>query len=295
MKWENFKQKEHWNFDDEEDMARKEMFAGSDASINEHNGNKSRPFNLIHNEFSVMTAEEKAAFLGLKPEMTTRASIWTPGVGNRNLPKSLDYRSDDCLQEVKNQKSCGSCWAFTAIAPLEFSRCRKRDNRKVLLSEQQLVDCDKANGGCNGGWYTTAWKYLENGSNAHKKYGLYTAKDGKCVAKSSYNRATVKSYKWVDANPDAMMEALQSGPLAVAIHATDELTKYSSGVYSSDECDKQINHGVVIVGYGSMCNEDYWIVRNSWGKNWGIGGYVFFKRGVNMCRIEAYACTVEAN
>jgi len=199
-----------------------------------------------------------------------------------------------CLPAVKNQGSCGSCWAFTAITPLEFSRCKK-NNKKVLLSEQQLVDCHPRHKGCNGGWYTTAWSYLGDGSNKLKKYGPYTAKQGECVFQKKFIGARVKSYVKVDKNPDAMMEALvEIGPLAVAIRVAGGFGSYKEGIFSSDSCQGRINHGVVIVGYGTMSGVPYWIVRNSWGPGWGNGGYILMKKGVNMCEIETRPAAVYA-
>jgi len=294
--WENYKEKNHMHFADEEDKGRKELFAKADELIKHHSGNKSRPFSVDHNDFSQMSSDEKKTFLGLDHKSTTRsANQWTRSVvKNRDLPASLDYRNDNCLQKVKQQGGCGSCWAFSAISPLEFSRCKKRGGKKILLSEQQLVDCDDSNNGCNGGWYTSAWELLKKGSNAHKKYGPYTQEEGACKFNAKNNRAKVKTYAEVDANEQAMMEALQRGPLAVAFEVVDDFYAYKEGIYSTEDCKGQINHGVVAVGYGSMCGKDYWIIRNSWGNGWGIAGYALMERGVNLCQIESFAEEVEA-
>ena len=70
---------------------------------------------------------------------------------------------------------------------------------------------------------------------------------------------------------------------------------FSSGIYSDPTCTSQpVNHAIVAVGYGTLNGVDYWVVRNSWGAGWGIGGYALVKRGVNMCRIESYAAAVGA-
>jgi len=294
-KWNNYKEKNHMHFSAEEESGRKNLFSETDNFINEQSKNKSRAFAMDHNDFSSMSPDEKEAFLGLDVDLDTySASVWTPSVENRDLPASVDYRNDNCLQDVKRQGGCGSCWAFTAITPLEFSKCKKRGGKKVLLSEQQLVDCADNNGGCGGGWYLRAWKYLAIGSNAHTKYGPYMADEGACKFNKKFNRAVVFTYGKVPANVEAIKEAIQEGPLAVAMRVTQSFSQYKEGVYSSDDCEGKINHGVVLVGYGSMNGKDYWIIRNSWGAGWGASGYALIERGVDMCRIESFAAYVVA-
>jgi len=104
----------------------------------------------------------------------------------------------------------------------------------------------------------------------------------------------VFTYGKVPANVEAIKEAIQEGPLAVAMRVTRSFSQYKEGVYSSDDCEGKINHGVVLVGYGSMNGKDYWIIRNSWGAGWGASGYALIERGVDMCRIESFAAYVVA-
>jgi C1A family cysteine protease len=199
------------------------------------------------------------------------------------------------MQPVKNQGSCGSCWTFSAICPLEFSNCKKT-GYAVALSEQQLVDCDPYDGGCNGGWYYNAWYYLKaaGGADRASSYG-YTGARGNCRFNSAAVGARVSSYQQIAANPTAMMTALQKGPISVAFTVVDSLNYYGNGIYADSTCNQQPpNHAVVAVGYGSVSGYDYWVIRNSWGPTWAVGGYFFIQKGVNMCNIESYAYSVVA-
>jgi len=291
--WEDYKAHNPKHQHKSEEGARKENFKKAHKIISDHN-NSGHNFTMEHNHISDMHDHETQSLYGLKMPVGMRSPVWTPSdaAESRYLPSSVDHRTDTCLQPVRNQGSCGSCWSFATIAPLEFSAC-KSQGQEVILSEQHLVDCDPNNHGCNGGWYTNAWSYLRSngGSETKAGYGPYKNRKETCHFSSYYIGARVSSFANVAPNESAMMSALQNGPLAVAINATTNLSYYKSGVYS-DNCAGQVNHAVVVVGYGSLGGKPYWIVRNSWGSGWGKGGYALFARGVNMCNIESYAASV---
>jgi C1A family cysteine protease len=279
-----------------EHETRKANFHKVHKMITAHNA-ANHSFQIEHNLFSDMHPEEKKNFLGLKVPADHERSEWTPSTADRALPASLDHRTSPCLAPVKNQGSCGSCYTFAAIAPLEFSKC-KQTGSPVILSEQQLVDCDTLDGGCNGGWYYNAWTYIQKtgGADRSNTYG-YTGAKGSCRYNAANVGARVASFSKIAANANAMMTALQAGPIAVAFNVVDSLYQYRSGVYSDPSCTASPgypNHAVTCVGYGTLGGQDYWVIRNSWGSGWGIGGYVLIKRGVNMCLIEGYAYSVTA-
>ncbi|XP_057381189.1 uncharacterized protein LOC130703753 [Daphnia carinata] len=274
---------------------RKGNFAKAHDMIMKHNKNKDATFQMEHNKFSAMDDDEKKQYNGARPPPHHEGSrlLNIDDLATRQLPSSLDYRTDTCLAVVKNQGSCGSCWAFTAIAPLEFANCKKTGT-PVVLSEQQLVDCDPYDSGCNGGWYTNAWYYIQNGSAKQSLY-TYTATKNTCKYTSAMLGATVSSYGYVTSNSSASMQsALQKyGPLAVAITVVNSFNLYKSGVYTDPACDNLgVNHGVVVVGWGTLNGIGYWIVRNSWGASWGSSGYILIQRGVNKCGIELYPAAI---
>lgn len=276
---------------------RKANFIKAHAMIEKHNKIKSVTFQMEHNKFSAMDDDEKKQYNGARPpphhEGSKFINVDESAVSTRQLPASLDYRTDKCLASVKNQGSCGSCWAFTAITPLEFAQCKKTGT-PVVLSEQQLVDCDTSNGGCNGGWYTSAWYYLKNGCAKQSLY-TYTATKNTCKYTSAMSAAKVSSYGSVISNsPASMQSALQKyGPLAVAITVVNSFYSYKNGVYNDVACDNLgVNHGVVVVGWGSLNGIPYWIARNSWGSSWGSSGYILMQRGVNKCSIEKHPAVI---
>ena len=151
------------------------------------------------------------------------------------------------------------------------------------MAEQQLVDCSKTfgNQGCNGGWMDYGFKYFQvNGSMKTADYP-YTARDGVCKNDASKQVAKVVTFTDVPANnPLALYAAAAAGTVSVAIDAS-AFFSYVSGIMSSG-CSTSLDHGVAVVGYGTQGTQNFWIVRNSWGTNWGEQGYVrMLNTGVN--------------
>ncbi|EFX87400.1 hypothetical protein DAPPUDRAFT_312328 [Daphnia pulex] len=302
--WKDFKKKHNKDYrassdGGKNDKTRKELFRARDKQIKKHNSEKAGTFRKEHNQFSDLWPLELRSYLGVNatavPSLKFMRSVSVDLQSRAAPPASFDLRYDSCLPAIKNQGQCGSCWSFTSIAPLEFSKCKKAKVTTVL-SEQHLVDCDTTNGGCNGGWYVTAWTYLKKaGGSAKQTLYNYTAKKNTCRFTTAMIAAKVSSFGYVQSNnATAMQLALQQyGPLAVAITVVPSFYSYASGVYDDNACDGQaVNHAVVLVGWGNLNGVDYWIVRNSWGTNWGLSGYFFMKRGVNKCGIETYPAFV---
>ncbi|EFX87403.1 hypothetical protein DAPPUDRAFT_312326 [Daphnia pulex] len=288
-----------------QDDMRKELFLAQRDKIHQHNNGDSPSFIKELNKFSDMWPSEKSKYLGLKssraPSSQFMKSIqrYYPLLDNRqSLPAELDYRSDNCMAAIKDQGSCGSCWAFAAVTPLEFNSCKKHRQTPVALSEQQLVDCDIFDNGCSGGWYTQAWQHIKlAGGLARQSLYPYTARRNFCPFWLLWfmTGARVYKYDYAPANDAvAMQSALQQyGPLTVAIAVANSFFSYRDGVYDATDCDNvDVNHAVVVVGWGSQGGIDYWIIRNSWGTGWGLSGYGLIHRGVNKCKMESYPAYV---
>ena len=172
------------------------------------------------------------------------------------------------MNAVKNQGTCGSCWAFAATATLEGRYAIKKGS-KVTLAEQQMVDCATACNGCNGGWASRALQYVQSagGQMSASSYPYRNVK-GACKFSSGSVKAKVSAVSGVS---DAK-SALSSGPVAIYLEATNAFQAYGGGIFNG-VCG-QYNHAVTAVGWGTSGSTEYWIVRNSWGSGWGESGHI---------------------
>jgi len=205
-------------------------------------------------------------------------------------PTSVDWTTKGVVTPVKNQGSCGSCWAFSATGSTE---CEYAIKNAVLnsLSEQQLVDCSYAEGnlGCDGGEMDSAFKYIEKeGGLCTETEYPYTGTDGTCKASScgtKYNPIT--TYTDVTKDNEADLEtATVSGCISVAIEADQYAFQYYSSGILTGTCGTSLDHGVLVVGYGVSSGQDYWKVKNSWGTSWGEAGYVLICKACNKNGVE---------
>ena len=264
-------------------------------------------FNQGITKFSDLTRQEFArtylnlnfnsmALLNLKP-VTVKIS--------NEAPEAFDWRNQGAVSDIKDQGSCGSCWAFATVANLEGLYAEKKGVIKTF-SEQMLVDCDTSDSGCNGGLmeYSFAWLKKNGGFMLDSDYPYKGVKSTCKSDKSKYVDMKVTGYKklgssystWSPVDEDEIKEFLYTtGPLAIALNA-DPLQTYSSGVLdlTSTKCPSSgINHAVTLVGYGtdSSTSKAYWLVKNSWGKSWGESGYFRIKRGSGTCGVNCYITT----
>jgi C1A family cysteine protease len=248
---------------------------------------KSLSYTLGMNQFGDLTANEfKTQVVGGCFAGRQGASEPLPSMGAD--PDPVNWQAQGRVQRVKNQGQCGSCWAFSAIGSLESADAISKQAAPQDLSEQQLVDCagSQGNQGCNGGLMNQAFDYLMQfgGSEGQSDYP-YTARDGSCKADKGKVKVQVKNHKELQASEDALGRALKDGPVSVAIEADQSIFQfYKSGVLDGN-CGKNLDHGVLAVGYGADSNHGYWIVKNSWGTSWGNQGYVWIRQGKNMCGI----------
>ena len=211
-----------------------------------------------------------------------------------NLPSSIDWRKKDVVTSVKNQQQCGSCWAFSAVASMEGQHALQT-GKLVNLSESQIVDCDinGSDDGCSGGWMDGAFKYViaQGGVDTDESYP-YDPQDDPCQFNKSNVGAKFSNYKDVKGGEAGLKKAVATiGPISVAIDASNpEFQFYKKGVYYDKTCSStMLDHGVLVVGYGTTKNgTDYWIVKNSWGADWGDKGYIWMSRNRdNNCGIAS--------
>ncbi|KAJ4966358.1 hypothetical protein NE237_018207 [Protea cynaroides] len=264
-----------------------EIFKDNLRFIDEHNA-EDRTYKVGLNRFADLTNEEyRAMYLGTKIDTKRRLSrpksdryVFRAG---DSLPDSVDWREKGAVVSVKDQGSCGSCWAFSTIAAVEgVNKIVTGD--LISLSEQELVDCDTSyNQGCNGGLMDYAFEFIINngGLDTEDDYP-YKAFDSKCDQyRKNAKVVTIDSYEDVPANDEkSLQKAVANQPISVAIEAGGRAFQlYQSGVFSG-QCQTALDHGVTAVGYGTENGLDYWIVKNSWGGSWGESGYIRMERNV---------------
>jgi cathepsin F len=206
-------------------------------------------------------------------------------------PYSWDWRTQGVVGPVKNQGSCGGCWAFSANANLEGLYARKYGSFRSF-SEEQLVDCDYSNNGCFGGNQQNAFDYIRRAGGLMSSTNYpYRGSRTTCSFRASLAAVRVKSWFNAGQNEESIKNYVYTtGPLSVAINQK-MLQFYTGGIITSgpSTCSPNtLNHGVAIVGYGTQNGVNYWIVKNSWGPNWGEGGYFRISRGFGTCGINKY-------
>ena len=197
--------------------------------------------------------------------------------GDDDLPVEIDWVKMNAVTPVKNQGQCGSCWSFSATGAIEGANAITNGNLESF-SEQELVDCSKKYGnmGCRGGLMDNAFHYvMDNGLCTEDDYP-YTASDDTCVSANCKSAVTISDCADVPADNElALKEAVSKQPVSVAIEAdTRTFQLYSSGVLTSEACGTNLDHGVLVVGYGTEDGTPFWLVKNSWGETWGEDGYI---------------------
>lgn len=249
-------------------------------------------------QFSDLTEEEfRKQYLGLKLKKSQKTVDLSkfPLKKDLKLPESFDWVTEkNVLGVPKNQYSCGSCWAFSIVGHLEALYYIKYGEHKTF-SEQQLVDCDPYDQGCDGGEFLPAYQWIKenDGLQSDTDYP-YQAKDKACSQDKSKNIVKIKNYELLETTDEEIIKQYlyQYGPLAIGINAYP-LNWYAYGVidWGNDNCKHDdINHAVVLVGYGHDDEEglDFWRIRNSWGESWGEKGYFRVSRGKGTCGVNQH-------
>uniref|UniRef100_A0A0D9XGV8 Uncharacterized protein n=1 Tax=Leersia perrieri TaxID=77586 RepID=A0A0D9XGV8_9ORYZ len=277
-----------------------EVFKKNAVYIHNFNSQKGKPYKLGLNRFADMTLDEfKKKHTGavIKPAAAA-AKIAAPKIvvaGDGDLPASYDWRDHGAVAAVKDQGQCGSCWDFAGTAAVESINAIVTGNL-LTLSEQQVLDCSGAGNCEDGGTTPGVFDYAAaNGITLSCNYPAYTATDEPCrLDGAATPLVKIDGYAAAPANNEkAMKRRVYAQPVTVYIEASYDFMLYTEGVFTGDDCGTSLDHAVVVVGYGvTQSGVRYWIVRNSWGNNWGEGGYIRMIRDVDakegVCGIAMY-------
>lgn len=258
---------------------------------------------MLHHEF-------QSTMLGLKPsDNSDDSSIIDDEFIDQNdtVPNYIDWRRKGAVTSVKDQQKghCGACWAFAATGVLEgqyflHHNITQSNQKLVSLSEQNLIDCAKASYDCFGcieGNVDGALSYILNNTGIDSGFSYpYEGKTGQCRYNRNTNSATVKNVIRMKRSTELKLKSAVGviGPVAVYIKVCSDFNKYESGVYSDANCKAnyiyQLNHAMLAVGYGIDRKEGpYWLLKNSWGPEWGERGYMRLARNNRNCGIGLFS------
>ncbi|AKC91705.1 cath [Lambdina fiscellaria nucleopolyhedrovirus] len=203
-------------------------------------------------------------------------------------PLAFDWRHLNKVTSVKNQKDCGACWAFATLGSVE-SQYAIKHHRHIDLSEQQMIDCDHVDMGCNGGLLHTSFEQMiAMGGVVNEHEYPYAAENRQCgidFDALSPERLAVRvlgCYRYVTVHEEKLKDLLRAvGPIPIAIDASG-IVDYYRGIINICE-NYGLNHAVLLVGYGVENNVPFWTFKNTWGEDWGENGYFRLRQNVNAC------------
>lgn len=228
-----------------------------------------------------------------------------------SIPASKDWRASGCVSAPRNQHMCGACYAIATMSVVESMRCLN-GNSSPILSPQQIIDCATPragyqNHGCDGGWPTRVLKYLEDNDIAAREscYPFVRRQEWcklnsvkatpKCTVSASSSGSQLR-YKVLNNERDVLYHVAKTGPVVTVMKASDKFLYYDKGIFDDPKCSNKrddVDHAIVIVGYGRENGMDYWLIKNSWGtRDWGEGGYGKYRRGKNACSIGHWGWVV---
>jgi len=282
-KFSQFRARFHRSYNTTELYNRFEIFRENYYNIIRHNMNPYKNFSMGLNQFADLTASEfHAKYIMSKYVAGQSTCMSYSDIPDVNTPTLVDWTERGVVNPVRDQGQCGSCWAFATTANAE-SVWAISMGQLYDFSEQFLVDCATGfgywNQGCNGGQPDSAFKYMINKGQCLESAYPYTGKDGTCDKCALYAKFG-GCYDVAPKNQRVLRAAVAQNPVTIAIEAdTRYFQFYSSGVLTDSlKCGTDLDHAVLIVGYGRENGIDYWKVRNSWGESWGENGYVKIER-----------------
>ncbi|MFC1852727.1 C1 family peptidase [candidate division CSSED10-310 bacterium] len=268
----------------------KEQVAQEFESLKKELEESGATYQIALNPAAYRTLDELAGLILPTHSQTARFADLPP---MESLPSSWDWRSNNGVTPVKNQGSCGSCWAFSIAGAFE-SAILIQDNDTVDLSEQDLVNCNSYGFGCDGGYFDAFDDYVNPGA-VLESCQPYTGSEGSCSTSCAH---PYQISSWAYVGGDSSIPSIEQiktaiythGPVAAAVTADFSMQYYSGGIFNS--CNSgQPNHAIMLVGWDDNGGNGYWIMKNSWASSWGENGYM--RISYNCSKIGYAACFVE--
>ena len=269
--------------------------------IEEFNKGK-HSFFLRSNKFTTWTSSEYRSILGnlnsVKPGEVRQISPFRKAPTNDDIPENFDLRDQNVVSEIRDQGSCGGCWAFACCAAQETNWALKKGADSLyVLSPQNLIDCVWDCLGCNGGKHSWALSYVSWTQSGkfmlEKDYQYRGATGDKCLFDESKGVTHLRTYYFTSSgdDDDLVRSIYTNGAHAVTMDALSSPFKwYGGGIYTDDKCTTWWeNHCMAAVGYGVDNGTPYYLIKNSWGLHWGEKGYLRIIRGNNTCGISSSA------
>lgn len=272
--------------------------------INQHNSDTSKSYTLKINQFAdedISSLKKNLFSFKLEKDDDDEHNTLElneerkMGFGSTFLepPSVLDYRDLNVVTEVKDQKRCGSCWAFSAVGAIE-SKNAINNGELLRFSEQKMVDCSTSNGACSGGLMHKAYDDLmyKHGLPLESDYPYMGIKLNCTSDVPNYPGAHIFGYNFVlSYSSEALKQALQYNPICIALAGHSmEFLFYGEGIFDNKNSSTDNTHAVLLVGYNTSGEVPYWIVKNSWSERWGEDGYIRIKMedGVGILGMNQY-------
>ena len=293
-----------------DDPSALQLFIMAYHAVNEHNSNPARKYSQVMNCFATVKEIHHSLIMSPPTNDRTAAPPASLMVGSNigSSPDSYDRRDDNTSTSARDQQSCGSCWAFSAIAAIESKYLDLTGDDLAIadFSEQQFLDCTyEAEGGrdgCNGGWMSAPWNRLKTGENStlyNETQRPYTNSDGACNIlelnqPNPMSKVVMKSsaYGWSSDDDIVPVMAAETqdriwlhSAISIAIRVESAFYSYGGGVFDTECSDTGVNHAITLVGY----TQTYFTAKNSWGQHWGEAGHIRMSRtDGNICEYLTY-------
>jgi len=285
--WTSWKAMHNKVYAAEEEAMRKIVFEANIAKARMLNAMKDgAEYGL--SKFADLTEDEFKTLLGFKADREMFETQTAADLPLNDTPTEWDWTTKGAVTPVKNQGQCGSCWAFSTTGDIEGAWFLAK-GKLESLSEQQLVSCDdNGDQGCNGGLPSNAFAWtIKNGGLESESSYPYEGVTDSCKQDKSKDIVTISSWEKVSTNEDQIAAYLaQNGPLSIGINAAN-LQLYMGGISDPFFCNpKNLDHGVLIVGFGEENGKKFWKIKNSWGEGWGEKGYFRIIRGKGKCGLN---------